>query len=161
MFGHFVSTVLTLITKWSPKEYSKELEYRDDLLQYLKENVNQTNIFGKKEAHIVRKETGPGSIDIVIDRKIGIELKYNLKRKAEVDRLFGQISGFKQTYSNVIVVLCGNTDGDKLEYFRGLVLNIPRDMFSSSSLEIIVKGEKVEENSDESDSFDDKLKRLF
>ena len=44
-----------------------------------------------------------------------MELKLNLRRKAEMDRLEGQVSGFTREYSCIIVVLCGEVSEEIVE----------------------------------------------
>jgi len=120
MFGrNLCNEVLNIIEEWSPKKkYSKEIEYRDDLMEFIRKELkrNQQNIlFGTSETHCVKKESGRHLADIGIDEDIGVELKLNLRRKAEMDRLEGQVSGFSREYSCIIIVLCGKVSDEIVE----------------------------------------------
>ena len=91
--------VLQIINDWNPKaEYSKESKYRDDLLTVLRKNLNQSENdvysspiwgFDSSRHHFLKKEAGRSLADIGIDDEIGIELKRNLKRKSQINRLIG------------------------------------------------------------------------
>ncbi|MHC1584755.1 MAG: hypothetical protein ACXQS7_00600 [Candidatus Syntropharchaeia archaeon] len=120
MFGrNLCDKVLNIIEEWSPKKkYSKEIEYRDDLMEFIRKELkrSQQNIlFGTPETHCVKKESGRHLADIGIDEDIGVELKLNLRRKAEMDRLEGQVSGFSREYSCIIIVLCGKVSDEIVE----------------------------------------------
>lgn len=143
MFGSIFPTVLEFVEEWNPKKYTNEEKYRGDLLKVLRKNLNREDPFGFSEEHSIRKESGRHLADIAIDGKIGIELKYNLNTKTKVDRLFGQIDDYLKTYDNMLVVLCGNTSEEQLDYLREKVRKMPsRGLFSESQVEIVVKDGK-------------------
>jgi len=103
MFESLCDTVLGIVERWIPKKkYSKEIEYRDDLAGFIRNELKrrqQDILFGIPEEHSVQKEAGRAHADIEIDRKIGIELKRNLKGKTEMNRLSGQIIDYEGDYS--------------------------------------------------------------
>lgn len=147
LFGDTVS----IIKNWEPeKEYNNEIEYRNDLLDLLRKKINsiQNPILGNQNRISVTKEDGRGLCDIGIDRKIGIELKKDLKKKSQVDRLAGQILLFKKDYHDLIIVLVGKTDPEGLE-----TLKVSIDSLSSNSsnyglnqalrIKIIDKGSQI------------------
>jgi len=123
MFESLCDTLLGIVERWIPKKkYSKELEYRDELMKFIRSELKRGQrdiLFGIPEEHSVQKEAGRAHADIEIDRKIGIELKRNLKGKTEMNRLSGQIIDYEGDYSCIIVVLCGEVSEetvDELEY---------------------------------------------
>jgi len=118
MFGSIFPQVLEIIEEWSPKKLPSEAKYRDDLLKLLREELNRDDPLGFSEEHSIRKESGRHLADIGIDGKIGIELKYNLNTKSKVDRLFGQIDDYLKGYDSMILVLCGKTSLEHLDYLR-------------------------------------------
>ena len=125
MFESFCDDVLSIVKRWTPKKkYSKETEYRDDLMEFIRRELkrSQQNIlFGSSEEkeHNVQKEAGRAHADIEIDRNIGIELKRNLKGKSRIDGLVGDLDPYEREYNCIIVVLCGEMDEgtvDELKY---------------------------------------------
>ena len=111
--------VLSIVKNWKPrKKYSNEAGYRDDLMEYIRKKLNeQQSMFGlgPTEKHIIRKEDSRSLADIGIDRKIGIELKLNLTKKSQRNRLIGQINDYIKDYEYIIVVLCGKTNESEYE----------------------------------------------
>ena len=112
--------VLDIINQWKPKKkYSKESEYRDNLVEYIRQVFNQvfkqeqeTSLFFEPVKHRIKIEHKNIYADIDIDEEIGIELKLNLRGKSEVDRLYGQISGYAKEYENIFIILCGDVKED-------------------------------------------------
>jgi hypothetical protein len=133
--------VLQAINEWNPQAgYSTERKYRDDLLEFLQEKLNGSEgsvfsspIWGFDHSgrHFIKKEAGRGLADIGIDDEIGIELKFNLKQKSQIDRLVGQVVDYLSAYSYVIIVLCGHP---KQEAIGVLKHNLRRIVRSSDSL---------------------------
>lgn len=113
---------LSCIDDWEPeKEYSRETDYRDDLINYLRDNLTKRtavlNISGEAEERVkIIPESGRGLCDIGIEKEVGIELKRNLNSTSRVDRLMGQLQRFLGEYSTgVIVLLVGKTGGKAYE----------------------------------------------
>ncbi len=118
MFGDSLfNRCINLIKIWKPKQrYNEELNYRDDLRDFLFVELNKQNFFsfGQSEKINVKIESSRSLCDIAIGRAIGIELKFSKNgkiKKAEIDRLYGQIAGHKKEYSQgIILVLVGDVD---------------------------------------------------
>jgi hypothetical protein len=132
MFGFdtLFEDTISIIKNWtSEKEYSNETSYRDDLLNVLREKLNQVNdpIFGRQNRVSVVKEDGRGLCDIGINRLIGVELKKDLKSKSQVDRLVGQIHGYKKDYQDLIIVLVGKTNKEALEGLKDRISDLTRN----------------------------------
>jgi hypothetical protein len=113
------------INKWQPAQhYSDELDYRDDLLKYLKKEMNSTApyTYMPREKLSILKQDYAGLCDITVGpRAVGIKMKKDLIGKSDVDRLIGQLVGYKSEYDDLIVVLVGKTDEKAFEY---LILQI-------------------------------------
>ena len=133
-------TVLQTIKDWNPQaEYSTESKYRDDLLAFLRKKLNRSGSgafsspiwgFDSSGQHFIKKEAGRSLADIAIDDEIGIELKLNLKRKSQINRLVGQVVDYLSGYSYVIIVLCGHTEQEAVGVLKH---NLKRIIRSSSS----------------------------
>ena len=108
------------INKWQPAQrYSDELKYRDDLLKYLKKEMNSIApyTYMPLEKLSVRKQDGAGLCDITVGpRAVGIKMKMDLLGKSDVDGLIGQLVSYKSEYDDLIVVLVGKTDEKAFEY---------------------------------------------
>jgi hypothetical protein len=134
-------TILQTIQDWNPQAgYSTERKYRDDLIVFLQKKLNHNGNgafssaiwgFDPSGQHFIKKEAGRGLADIGIDDEIGIELKLNLKRKSQINRLVGQVVDYLTGYSYVIIVLCGRTDEEAVNVLKH---NLKRIVRSSSSL---------------------------
>ena len=138
--GSLFDDVLQTISDWNPKaEYSTESKYRNDLLAFLRENLNSgsdafsSTIWGLNHSghHFIKKEARRSLTDIGIDDEIGIELKRNLKRKSQINRLVGQVVDYLSEYSCVIIVLCGHAEQEVVDVLKH---NLKRIIRSSSSL---------------------------
>ena len=138
--GSLFDDVLQTISDWNPKaEYSTESKYRNDLLSFLRENLNSGSdafsspIWGLNHLghHFIKKEARRSLADIGIDDEIGIELKRNLKRKSQINRLVGQVVDYLSEYSCVIIVLCGHAEQEAVNVLKH---NLKRIIRSSSSL---------------------------
>ena len=138
--GSLFDDVLQTISDWNPKaEYSTENKYRNDLLAFLRENLNSGSdafsspIWGLNHSghHFIKKEARRSLADIGIDDEIGIELKRNLKRKSQINRLVGQVVDYLSEYSCVIIVLCGHAEQEAVDIVKH---NLKRILRSSSSL---------------------------
>ena len=149
-FDTLFEDAVSIAKNWTPeKEYSNETSYRDDLLDVLREKLNQVNdsLFVRQNRVSVAKENGRHLCDIGINRQIGVELKKDLKSKSEVDRLFGQIHGFKKDYQDLIIVLVGKTDKEALEGLKDKISDFTRNISyglnQEPRIKIIDKGLKT------------------
>jgi hypothetical protein len=122
MFDILFDDTISGIKKWKPKEkYSDENKYRDDLLDYLRKELNKKDNFSfLNQEHVsVRKETGRSVSDISINRnQVGIELKKDLRKKRQIDTLIGQLDEYKRDFKDIIVVLVGDTNREAFEYCK-------------------------------------------
>lgn len=145
--GEFYYDVLHAISIWEPKsEYTTELKYRNDLITFLRETLNaeasaSSAIWGFEHSgyHFIKKEDGRSLADIGIDDEIGIELKRNLKQKTQINRLVGQVVDFLNSYSFVIVVLCGKVEPEAVAVLKYNLKQILRSFSSPFEQEKSIK----------------------
>ncbi|MDE2490218.1 MAG: hypothetical protein KGM24_05185 [Elusimicrobia bacterium] len=106
-------TIVNLVTNWEPGKLSSEKQYRDSLFHHLENSLPQP-----PQCRIEREYRDAGTTTDVFIKWNGVfgatefhfELKNNLTRKTDFDRLVGQISILLHEKRRVIVVLCGKTD---------------------------------------------------
>lgn len=68
---------------------------------------------------MLSKQEYAGLCDITVGpRAVGIKMKKDLIGKSDVDRLIGQLVGYKSEYDDLIVVLVGKTDEKAFEYLK-------------------------------------------
>ncbi len=156
MFGFdtlFEDSIRT-IRSWKPtQKYGDEGKYQKELIDILKKELNERQdpySLGQKKRITISSEAGRGLCDIGINRQIGIELKKDLKKKAQIDRLAGQIMEFKKDYQDLIIVLVGDTDKDKLDLLKDKMsdLSSEGDIFSNRQghrIRVIDKGSQIKE----------------
>jgi len=114
MFESLFDECIDVINDWKPKQkYPKETDYRNDLMNFLLDELEEQSSgidFGAPENIKVTKEDGRGLCDIAVGHKqVGIELKKDLKSKSQMNRLQGQMDDYEDDYEEgVIVVLVGD-----------------------------------------------------
>jgi hypothetical protein len=107
--------VCQAIESWSPRGCKTEKDYENSLVKKLqKELVNQTIIqqYGSARQRV----------DIVVHKKVPIEVKKDLKSTAALQRTIGQLNQYLKDWEGIILVLCGDVSPDLeksiLEYAR-------------------------------------------
>lgn len=110
-----LNVMATRVIDWKPPRLRSELAYRNHLLAMLREILPPDAQLEKEYRH--RGTT----IDIWLKWKgvlqsdeLSFELKVNLKKKTEFDRLVGQIEGLEPSRNKVLLVLIGETNRDLL-----------------------------------------------
>ena len=111
-FSGLLPTLLKVLEEWRPPSLKTELDYRNALFEYLHEMLPEDARLEKEYRH-----HGTTS-DLYLSWKgllggtteLFFELKRNLKKKVEFDRLVGQIEGLDPRRHHVIVVLIGQLD---------------------------------------------------
>lgn len=120
-----VSIISGAIEAWHPPKMRDETQYQEHLANFFRARFPKQNT--------VERESGRGLCDLCINTsigKVGVELKKDLGGKSEIERLIGQISGFKREYVEIIIVLVGKTNKDVLAQ---LIDRRNRDMRDQSS----------------------------
>jgi hypothetical protein len=96
---------------WHPAALSTELAYSDALAAHLRALLPEDSRVEREYRHdgttcdVCVRYRGMLSSDMVL-----IEVKRNLRRKSDYDRLVGQIEGLKPGKNSIILVLVGETD---------------------------------------------------
>lgn len=128
-------TVKKHIENWKPRNCRTEKEFEKSLARKLdKELKNQK----------IETEYGYGKqrIDIVVDGKVPIEIKYNLKITSAFQKLIGQLELYLEIWDIIIVVLCGEIKSvylnDIRKYAEGKT-GVPID----EPVQIVVKGKII------------------
>jgi len=152
MLNTFDDTV-SAIHKWQPaQDYPDESKYRDDLLKYLRKEMNSTASYTymPEENISVRKEDGRGLCDIVLGlNAVSIEMKKDLKGKREVDTFTEQLVGYKSQYSDLIVVLVGKTDEETFKYLKLQISTIKDNSYTAHQRIKIIRKDKNQEQTGE------------
>jgi len=160
IFGNMFDDVINIIEDWKPNEdYPNENNYRDDLMKFLRNELNKPNslALGQPERITIKKDAGRGYCDIVVDNRIGIELKKDLRRKKDVDRLSGQLLDYKKEYEDIIIVLVGETNDEWLDKLYDKIDDIKGEqgiglMSQNPRIEVIDKGFKDNDEDDKCNS---------
>ena len=85
-----------------------------------------------REKISVRKQDYAGLCDITVgQRTVGIKIKKDLIGKSDVDRLIGQLVGYKSEYDDLIVVLVGKTDEKAFEYLKLQISTIKDNSYTA------------------------------
>jgi hypothetical protein len=101
----------TLLSHWNPPILSREIAYRDHLFNFLLQAV-------PPDAYVEKEYRHRGTTtDLWVKwqgffqkGELAIELKLNLKKKTECDRLVGQLESLNPKENPVLLVLIGETD---------------------------------------------------
>src|SRR5688572_25670257 len=100
-----------LIEAWRAPHLSGEIAYRDELFNYIRAAI-------PTEARLEKEYRHNGTtIDIwmrwrglFFDGEVSLELKVDLTKKTEFDRLVGQIEAMEPKANKILVVLIGDCD---------------------------------------------------
>lgn len=101
----------SLLSDWNPPILKKEIDYRDHMFNFLLQSV-------PSDAHVEKEYRHRGTTTdlwvkwsgVFLKSELAIELKLNLKKKAECDRLVGQLEALKPKQNPILLVLIGETD---------------------------------------------------
>jgi hypothetical protein len=97
--------VVGLINQWEPKNCKTEKDYEKSLVKFIRAELPDIEVtpqfsFGRTKA------------DLVIGRKVIIEIKTNLSNTGSCQRLVGQLHDYSEWEGKVIVLLTGTTCPD-------------------------------------------------
>jgi hypothetical protein len=123
------------VNRWQPAQHdSDKLTYTDDLLRYLKKEMNSTASYTymPREKISVLKQEDAKLCDISVAlRAVGIKIQKDLTDKSDVERLIAQLVGYKSGYDDLIVVLVGSTDEQAFEYLKIQLSTIKDNSYSA------------------------------
>ena len=104
-------TLVNVLKDWRPMTLKTELEYRDALFNYLREALPEDSRVEKEYRHSgTTSDLYVFYKGIIGTAEVFFELKRNLRKKVEFDRLVGQIEGLDPGQHYVFVVLIGELD---------------------------------------------------
>lgn len=106
-----LAAVADLVGNWRPPRLKNEVAYRDHLLAFIRESVPDDTKVEKEFRH--RGTTMDLWLcwkGILLEDEVGFEIKVNLKKKTDFDRLVGQLEGMNPSKRKTILVLVGDTD---------------------------------------------------
>lgn len=112
-----------LIKEWRPRKCKTEREYEDKLEKYLRARFSGVEVerqFG----------VGRSRVDICVGRKVFIELKKDLARTDQAQRLIGQIALYEQSnIEKLIIVLAGSVNQELLRSVQEVAKSYESGMF--------------------------------
>jgi len=138
--------VLDLVERWVPSEvHGHEKEYQSELQDYLDEALNQQSGgldlgigAGSGGGHVVSTERGTSYGDVVVDDKVGIELKRNFSN-SQKKKLRGQLEDYADNYDYVIACACGIEDMDGWRELENKFNDRNRGMMDVTDFAFVIK----------------------
>jgi hypothetical protein len=95
--------IAPVLDEWEPRDRKREDDYTVDLFRFLSAECLQDADCCVEEIEMC-PSTREGQPDILIDDRLALELKVNL-RKSERDRLIGQCAGYSREWVTWIVLI--------------------------------------------------------
>ena len=115
----FASTLERLVGEWKPPVLKTEPAYSNHLAEYLRTVLPEDTRVEREYRHNgTTCDVGVLYSGVIKDVAVMIEVKRNLQRKGDYDRLIGQIEGLSPGKHWVAVVLVGDTDAALLGRLR-------------------------------------------
>lgn len=114
-----INCVANSVAAWKPAEAKKEITYSAALADYLREacppdtRIETEYRHGGTTADVWLSWSG-----LLLKGEVFFEVKRNLDKKTDYDRLIGQIEALKPRDNKVIVVLVGETSKELLGRLR-------------------------------------------
>jgi len=99
------------IKSWRPRNCRTEKDYEDSLVARLEKELKNQKI----ERQYAR---GTQRMDIVVHRKVPIEIKKDLKSKATLNNTIGQLEQYLQEWDKIFLIICGEVKRDLLTSLR-------------------------------------------
>ncbi len=114
-----MTTLESLLKSWHPEAMPSEAGYSDALATYLRMSLPEDTRVEREYRHGgTTTDVGVLYTGIISNDQVFFELKRNLKKKTDYDRLVGQVEGLKPRKNKLIVVLVGDTDDALLGRLR-------------------------------------------
>lgn len=137
-----IGTVREIIDNWNPEDYATEKEFEDSLLEEFQKKLKNQVIYSQYGSGLQR-------VDIVIDKKVPIELKKDLTSTAVLQRTIGQLDQYLKDWRTVFLVLCGDVSHDLLKHLEKYVKDSRSGLLLSTSekgVYLIVKPTTISTN---------------
>lgn len=144
--GQLGRQVLDLVERWVPsQEYDHERKYQSELQDYLDESLNSGDGgfgmdlgLGGSGGHMVSTERGTSYGDVVVDDKVGIELKRNFTNSQQ-KKLRGQLEDYADNYDFVIACACGIKDMDGWRELENKFSSRQQSMMDMTEFAFVIK----------------------
>lgn len=112
-FNGLLPTLESLINNWHPEPMPTETGYSNELAKYLRLMLPEDARVEREYRHAgTTTDVGVIYKGIISNDEVFFELKRNLRKKTDYDRLVGQIEGLKPRKNKIFVVLVGDTDDE-------------------------------------------------
>lgn len=117
------------LKQWKPPQASREKECREDLARFLREMLPDGTRIEQEYRHCgTTLDVFIRYAGLISRSDVFVELKKDLKRKTDFDRLVGQIESMMPGENRILIVLVGNTEAAwiarlKEKYARELGFN--------------------------------------
>jgi len=99
-----LATVVEVVEEWKPRKCTTEKDYEKSLHRFLQEGLEGIDVI---------PQFGSGRVkgDLVVGKRVLIEVKKDLDSTAKLQRLIGQLDLYSSEWrDHVIIVLCGRHD---------------------------------------------------
>ena len=131
--------VAASVKAWNPQPSRSELGYRDSLIAYLREQMRDVRIEPEYRHMGTTTDIYVKQAGLFAGSDVFVELKRNLRTKAECDRLVGQIESLQPKSHAILVVLCGASDPKMAERLRAKY-GVPKGfLIKNNAFEVIIK----------------------
>jgi hypothetical protein len=140
-FRHSMSleNVYKLIKQWQPDDLPAEARYRDSLVEFLKEKLSRATIVKEYRHNGTTTDIYVKRQGILGSSHVFVELKRNLRKKSDLDRLMGQLRYLKPKSNYVIVVLCGDTEPAFVDLLRQEYSNVFGELEGFRTFAVVLK----------------------
>jgi hypothetical protein len=129
-----------VVNKWNPPILKNELAYSSDLAEFLRATLpTDAQIEREYRAHGTTADLWISYKGLMLKSEIFFEVKRNLKKKSDYDRLVGQIQGLIPEKNKVIVVLVGDTDVKFLDRLKEQFAKYMENSWDYAEFKIIAK----------------------
>lgn len=128
-------TVKKHIENWKPRNCKTEKDYEKSLARKLDKELKNQKIE-------TQYGTGKYRIDIVVDSKVPVEIKNDLKTTSGLQRVIGQLDSLYKHFTSVILVICGEVKSDYIKDLEKYAED-KMTMTMVNPLHIIVKGKVI------------------
>ena len=120
-----VPSIAALLKNWHPSSLRNELAYSNALANHLRTVLPDDAQVDREYRH--EGTTCDIRIAYKVDDEVFLEMKWQLRKKAECDRLIGQVEGLKPRKNKIIIVLVGDINlsllGRLKEHFNSYLAN--------------------------------------
>jgi hypothetical protein len=133
------------VEAWAPEEvYDHERKFQSDLQEYLDDALNSGRGGGGLGlggggggGHVVSTERGTAYGDVVVDDRVGIELKRAFSN-SQKKKLRGQLEDYADNYEFVIACACGVQDMDGWRELENIFTGRQQPMMDATEFAFVV-----------------------